>query len=509
MPSVDEILAGLPLSGLRRVSRSGGDRKVAVVRLAERFVELDDAPADSFIVLSRLASAEITGYRLDMALRWAAIHRVAAVAAFSAEEWQPAVTALDIAGPAEIGLVSIPADADLTALVQAIFGEIGGGAERALARAQQGLQAVRRAEQAGAGPDELAQAVSRALGTRVDFRPAPALSAPGGTTPAPAQGVSMPVLVGETQSGYFAAPDAGGEIGIAASLVLHAAAAAAARFLDLARQARETPVRSRSELLAELLMSDAAISEELLGRARQLGIPVTGWHLAVRVEADDLDEAEHDEVRRFELLESAGQAALQSVSTAGETWYLSRITRAIILIRVTSSNPGPQAGVRAARSAERALAAIAARLPALRFRAGVGTAHEGPMGLRASAAEARGALAAARAARRPAGVATLDAVGIRRMLMEWYASDTVRASVRDQLAPLENLGPARADTAIRTLAAYLDEQGSVVRTAERLHLHRNAVTNRLRSITELLDVDLEDPDQRLALQLACRARLLG
>jgi DNA-binding PucR family transcriptional regulator len=95
------------------------------------------------------------------------------------------------------------------------------------------------------------------------------------------------------------------------------------------------------------------------------------------------------------------------------------------------------------------------------------------------------------------------------MLMEWYASDTVRASVRDQLAPLENLGPARAGTAIRTLAAYLDEQGSIVKTAERLHLHRNAVTNRLRSITELLDVDLDDPDQRLALQLACRARLLG
>jgi DNA-binding PucR family transcriptional regulator len=176
---------------------------------------------------------------------------------------------------------------------------------------------------------------------------------------------------------------------------------------------------------------------------------------------------------------------------------------------MTTSNPGPQAGARAARSAERALQAIAARLPVLRFRAGVGAAHEGPMGLRASAAEARGALAAARAARRPAGVAAHDAVGIRRMLMEWYASDTVRASVRDQLAPLEKLGSARADTAIRTLAAYLDEQGSVVRTAERLHLHRNAVTNRLRTITELLEVDLEDPDQRLALQLACRARLLG
>ncbi len=46
-------------------------------------------------------------------------------------------------------------------------------------------------------------------------------------------------------------------------------------------------------------------------------------------------------------------------------------------------------------------------------------------------------------------------------------------------------------------------------TAQRLHLYRNAVANRIRGITELLDVDFEDPDQRLALQLACRARLLG
>jgi sugar diacid utilization regulator len=498
MTSVDEILAGSPLSGLRRISHRGGDRKVTSVRLAERFAELDDAPADSFVVLSRVASAEITGYRLDMALRWAAINGVAAVAAFAAEEWQPTVTALDIAGPAEIALVSIPADTDLVALSRGVYAEIGGGAGQALARAEQGLEAVRRAEAAGTGPRELAQIVSQALGAPAVFAGQPSRS-----------GVSMPVLTEDKPAGYFTAPDAGGEAGIAASLVLHAAAAAAARFLDLARRARETPARSRSELLAELLMSESAISEDLLDRARQLGIPVSGWHLAVRIEADDLDEAERDEVRRFELLEAAGQAALQAVAGGAETWYLSRIARAIVLIRVTTSSPGPQAGVRAARSAERALQAIGGRLPALRFRAGVGAAHEGPTGLRASAAEARGALAAARAARRPAGVTAHDAVGIRRMLMEWYASDTVRASVRDQLAPLENLGPARADTAIRTLAAYLDEQGSIVKTADRLHLHRNAVTNRLRSITELLDVDLDDPDQRLALQLACRARLLG
>jgi hypothetical protein len=71
------------------------------------------------------------------------------------------------------------------------------------------------------------------------------------------------------------------------------------------------------------------------------------------------------------------------------------------------------------------------------------------------------------------------------MLMGWYASDTARASVRDQLAPLEKLGRARADTATRTLAAYLHEQGSIIKTAQRLHLYRNAVANRIHGITEL------------------------
>ncbi len=533
MPSVDELLASSPLAGLRRVSRGGGDRPVALIRLAERFAELDEAPAGSLVLLSRAASAEVTDYRLDMALRWATVNRVSAVAAFAAEQWEPTVTAMDIAGRADIALLSIPANADLAGLVQALVREISGGADLALGRAQQGLDAVLRAEIAGATLDKLRDSVSRALGTPVEFRPRatgngslalPAdgngMLAPDGnsalvaSSTMPGAGtalteVTVPVLVGDTLIGQLAAPEAHGDLAVAARLVLHNAAAAAGRLLDLARQAREVPARSRSELLAELLMSDSAINEDLLDRARQLNIALAGWHVAVRIEADDLDGSSPDEVRRFELLESAGQIALQAAAAAGGTWHLSRVARAIVLIRVTASDPGPQAGAQAARSAARALQALGGRVPAVAFRAGVGAPHEGPMGLRASAAEARAALFAARAARRAPGVATHDAVGVQRMLMEWYASDTARASVRDQLAPLEKLGQARADTAIRTLAAYLDQQGSIIKTAQQLHLHRNAVANRIRTITDLLDIDLEDSDQRLALQLACRARLLG
>jgi sugar diacid utilization regulator len=516
MPSVDEILASPPLAGLQRVSQSGGGRDVAAVRLAEQFADLNAAPPASLVILSRTASAAATDYRIDMAMRWAAIHDVAAVAGFSQQRWQPPVTAADIADRAGIALIWVPAEAELTWLVQAVMREVGGGAERALARAQEGLAAVLRTAQAGADTETLRAAVSQALGTTVQVRLLPDGSGGSGLPDSLADGlpgrgnpVRVPVMVGDTVAGEFAAPDARGDLAIAASLVLRAAASSAGRLLDLARRARELPIRSRSELIAELLMSDAALSEDLRDRAMQLGVPVGGWHVAVRIEAENLDEAGRDEVHRFELLETAGQAALQATARTGGSWYPCRIAHAVVLVRMTSSHPGTQAGLRAAKSAEAALVAIRARLPALRLRGGVGTPHEGPMGLRASAAEARIALVAARSAGKPEGVATHDATGVQRMLMEWYASDTAQASVRAQLAPLERLGPARGETAIRTLAVYLDQQGSIVRTASQLHLHRNAVAYRLRRITELLGVDLDDPDQRLALQLACRARLLS
>jgi sugar diacid utilization regulator len=495
MPSVDAVIASPPLSGLARVTGGGGDREVRHVRLAEQFADLAQVPAASVVVLGRSASAEATDYRFDMGLRWAALQGAAAVAAFSGSRWRPTATAADIAERSGTALISIPEQLELTWLIRALMREIGGTAEVALARAEAGIAAVTRLEQQGASLTAVCEAVSRALGTPVEFGPAD----PGDAGAA--------VVTSQVTVGYIAAPAATGDLAVAARIVLHGAAAAAGRIYDAERRSRELPVRSRGQLLAELLISEAALGEDLLDRARQLGVPLAGWHVAVRIEADNLDDAGRDEVHRFELLEAAGQVALQAATGSGN-WYLSSVSRAIMLISMSASDPGPQAGARAARAAERVVEAARERLPRLRLRAGVGAAHQGPLGLRASAAAARAALAAARAAGRADPVAAHDATGVQRMLLEWYASDSARSSVRELLAPLERLGPARAETAIRTLAVYLDEQGSAVRAAQKLHLHRNAVTYRLRQITRLLLVDLGDPDQRLALQLACRARLL-
>jgi sugar diacid utilization regulator len=507
MPTVDTLLRAATLDGLRRVSKNGGDREIGQAWVAESLQALEHAPPGSFVLLSGAASAEASGdYRLDMSLRWAALRGIPAVAAFAEGPWTPSATAVDIAERAGIALVWVPAERDLTPLLLALCREIEGGPAQALARAALILDFVAIAEPSAAGPDPSAPilaAAGTALGVPLELAPAPSPQVP-----------SVPVVVAGELRGHIQPqaipgryPAFDGELATAARLALPAVAAAVARVLDAAERAADIPARSRAELLSTLLLSERTLDEDLLSWARQVGLRVDGWHIAVRVELDGLAPVDN-ELRRFEQLDAAARAALRAIQSPGGNWTMATLGHAIILARTTASDPGPQSGQRAARAATSALDAITAKLPGVAPRAGVGAAHEGLVGLRASAAEARSALTAARATSRGNRVATYDAVGIQRMLTEWYASDTVREAVREQLAPLEQLGGAKAETAIQTLKVYLDEQGSIARTAAVLHLHRNAVTYRLQRITELVGVDLTNPDHRLALQLACRARLL-
>jgi DNA-binding PucR family transcriptional regulator len=143
------------------------------------------------------------------------------------------------------------------------------------------------------------------------------------------------------------------------------------------------------------------------------------------------------------------------------------------------------------------------------MRCGVGSPHSGPAGLLSSAAEAKAAVTAAYAAGAVNSAVLFDRVGLRRALVEWYASDVAQQAVTTVLEPLASLGGQRGERLVHTLHAYLDHQGSLTKTAAALNLHRNAVAYRVKQAFALLDVDPDNPDDLLLLQLACRARELS
>jgi hypothetical protein len=76
-----------------------------------------------------------------------------------------------------------------------------------------------------------------------------------------------------------------------------------------------------------------------------------------------------------------------------------------------------------------------------------------------------------------------------------------------RLAPLASLSAAEQEVIGRTLLAWLRAQGQVIATAAALHAHPQTVRYRMRKIRRLFGTALDDPDARLALQLALHHRL--
>jgi sugar diacid utilization regulator len=492
MATLGQLLTPPPLPGLGAVNEFRPERAVSSVGVAEDLADIANRAPDSFVILSRHASQETGDYRFDIAIRRAAAAGVAAIGVLEPQARSTSPTAHGIAEHAGIALVSVPPQIDIGMLCVELSRRLAGGSEAALAQAERGLDTILEAEGEGT-VEAIVRAASGALDAPVDVTSS-------------ASDVAVPIVVaGDADSYLSAAVPADAPQG-AVRLILHLAAAAAERVLAVERRARDLSERSRTEVLTELIASGPRLGPDLLTRARAIRLAIDGWHIVARIEIDDDDASGPATFERSDVI---ARLLLQAVRSPGGTWSLARSESAYLLVRTYRDDPGQRAPTQALPAVQRAVDRIRERFGDLDTAAGLGGLHSGTTGLRASAAEAKAAVSAARVSSRTDVVASFDAVGLHRTLLEWYASDSARESVDALLAPLEQLGPERADIAIQTLKTYLDEQGSTTRTAQRLHLHRNAVAYRVQRIFELLEVDPDDPDERLVLQLACRARLLS
>jgi hypothetical protein len=132
---------------------------------------------------------------------------------------------------------------------------------------------------------------------------------------------------------------------------------------------------------------------------------------------------------------------------------------------------------------------------------GVGSLANGSAGLTTSLSEAAdaGRIAVNRSA--TGYFVRVDGLGLEQLLLAWTGNDTFVPAARVILAPLR----AGGGELLTTLSAYLDHESAVAPTAAALGLHRNTVATRIQRAQELLGVDMNDPEARLALHLACRA----
>lgn len=94
------------------------------------------------------------------------------------------------------------------------------------------------------------------------------------------------------------------------------------------------------------------------------------------------------------------------------------------------------------------------------------------------------------------------------LLTAWEPGVADRLAAR-AFAPLAGGTPASREVLAETLLAWLRCQGQVIPTAEALHTHPQTVRYRLRKLRDAYGPALDDPDERLALQLGLRRHFSG
>lgn len=248
----------------------------------------------------------------------------------------------------------------------------------------------------------------------------------------------------------------------------------------------------QAHLIAEIIAGRDSVSRDVVEGALSLGWRLQDWHVGLHLMSETTRPANDRDPVIEQLTAGLAQHGIEIVTAVsrGEGWAM---------WATTDTEPGPDD----ARRLLRALRLVTAALPhEWSMTAGIGRPHRGPSGLAESLTEARDAADLARSHDFRPAVEHADELGVARLLATWQRSEVTRAFAETALLPLRG----SADThLLTTLRAYLESGGSVVLTAQSLGVHRNTVTTRVQQIRERLGVDLDDPSQRLALQVACRA----
>jgi PucR family transcriptional regulator, purine catabolism regulatory protein len=257
--------------------------------------------------------------------------------------------------------------------------------------------------------------------------------------------------------------------------------------LELMRErvVRETERRLAGDLLADAL-SGRLDAEELSGRLRPFGV-----HSEAAVLVFELDDPPAAEAALEAALADAGVPALVATSAAAG--------RALLCAVIEGSVRDPVAVGRQARAAliganfeVRAAASRAVGLGSLRR-----AFHEARCALEATSLNGGGP-----------EVASYRDLGAFTLLLALQDDEALRLYSDGLLEPIQRGEGEYGGELLRSLEAFIENNGNWERAARQLYCHRHTLRYRIRKIEELTGRDLSRATDRIELWLALRAREL-
>jgi purine catabolism regulator len=253
--------------------------------------------------------------------------------------------------------------------------------------------------------------------------------------------------------------------------------------------------RLRGDFVQMVLAGPPADAEALLRRGQELGYDLRKPHVALLCSVGKPDEPA--------AARAAGalSGALGALGINAPT--MRRADGLLCYLPLSDPSQRPRDLAEQLHSRLTADASNAQGVPALTLAIGKEAANVAawPRSLR----EAEQALLLGRQLLDASRVLDFGDLGVYRLLVLLRESPELWEFYRATLASLADYDHRQGAELLKTLEAFFANLGNLARTAEALHVHRNTLLYRLDRIGEISGLNLDDPEDRLALWIALKA----
>jgi sugar diacid utilization regulator len=275
--------------------------------------------------------------------------------------------------------------------------------------------------------------------------------------------------------------------------------------VDRAKAPERASEAAVGDFLEDLLARRITDRENIVARAGELGCNLGRGASALVVRARPQQPEEGDWRARVLMTAERGARAIERSSLAAlvEAGWL-RGERELVIV-----TPGVDAQA-AKRVATAVLRELEAALPGFSVTVARSRHASDPADLHRAGAEAL--LAANVAEARGLAELSFEQTGAYRLLLPAMSEDPTELEgfFDETVAPLAAYDDQYETELVRTLETFLDADGNVAGTAERLFTHRHTIRYRLERVKELTSLDVGSTEGRERLSLGLKAmRVLG
>jgi len=373
------------------------------------------------------------------------------------------------------------------------------------------LDAITEAVESGAGLPEVVRAAARALDGSLAVTDAwGATLAVAARSPAEERALlskgegitSMPLRVADTIVGTLhmrakAAPSASMQ-----RLLLTMIASEVERV----RAPERVSETAAADFLRAILRRELTEREQLLGRAGELSLAIEDGASMIVARAHPQAPTDEGWRGRVRAVAERGARAVASRAIAALS-ERDGMPAAEVLVLV----PGGEEGV-AARAAETILRELEAGLSGYTFALGRSRITEDPSDLPRAAAEALLAANVAQGSAEGSSALAFEETGAYRLLLSAMSENPgeLQRFYAETVEPLVAYDEQYETDLVRTLETFLEADGNVAGTAQRLFTHRHTIYYRLERVRELSGLDVSSSDGREKLSLGLKSmRVLG